>query len=1006
MKHNCYILGFVLLIAGALPTFAQFTGTISDTQGVRYSANKDKTTCYVSGHEDDYNSTIVIPEIIEGCSVTSIGSWVFENCSNLTSVSIPSSVTSIGSSAFDGCSNLTSVSIPEGVTSIGDYAFNHCSSLTSITIPSSVTSIGESAFNYCSSLTSLTIPSSVTSIFDGTFSNCSSLTSITIPSSVTSIGKWAFDGCSSLTSITIPSSVTSIGESAFRCCALTSVTIPEGVTSIGRSAFECDALTSVTIPSSVTSIGERAFYWCTHLYEVHISDLSSWCNISFLDEYSNPSRNGDPNYRCLCLNGEEVSDLVIPNSVTSIGNFAFMRYSSLTSVTIPYSVKSIGDDAFAQCNNLTSVTVEWDTPLTISDVFSEKKTLYVPKGTKPLYQAADVWKDFENIVEYEIPFTFRAPNMDVSLHQKIKMPIELTNNEEIVAYQFDLTLPEGFTMAKDSKGQFMAKKTNRYEDENQQLTITQLEDGSYRFICFSMNQGKLTGSSGAVLNLTVTMDNSVEMGSHQGTISNIVLTKADKEQVRLYNAHFGITVNDLAEGDSNGDGEVNVSDIVEIVNYIMEKPSERFAFNAADIDGNGEVNVTDIVLLVDIIMAPNAAARSTERNRGASRDSRQRLLTEKTATDELTVDAVTMKAGEKKQVAINLNNTQGAYTAFQFDLVLPDGVSVAMNDDKYVAALNEERKVDQSLTVSQKSSGVYRLMAYSMSNAEFSSTSGPLVYVTLQADAAVNEGIKHATLTEQVLTAQGGEQNYLDDVDFDFRIFALSDTRVLLDENATSAPEAANGVDVRIVRTIYANEWSTICLPFAMTAAQVTEAFGDGVLLGDFNGYVYNEDDEKITVKFNSATAIEANHPYIIKVTERVDEFTVDGVDIVPSTNLTINKGTSRRPKAIIGNYIAGTKIGNGCLFLNSNKFYYSVGTTEIGAYRAYFNFDDLLPEFEDNYAEARITITFDDEATGIDALLTNSEKEKREVFNLKGTRVIHPKRGIYVKDGKKVVIK
>ena len=134
-------------------------------------------------------------------------------------------VTSINVDGFNECSNLTSVTIPNSVTSIGAYTFNHCSKLTSVTIPNSVINIGTATFNGCSNLTSVTIPNSVTRIGDYAFWDCSSLTSITIPNSVISIGSYAFYYCSSLKSITIPNSVTSIGMSAFRDCSnLTSVT--------------------------------------------------------------------------------------------------------------------------------------------------------------------------------------------------------------------------------------------------------------------------------------------------------------------------------------------------------------------------------------------------------------------------------------------------------------------------------------------------------------------------------------------------------------------------------------------------------------------------------------------------------------------------------------------------------------------------------------------------------------------------------------------------------------
>ena len=193
-----------------------------------------EVTCK-SWNNSEYNkgwgiTTANIPASVEynsvTYSVTSIGIHAFENCSGLTSVTIPNSVTSIGDDAFDGCSALTSVTIPNSVTSIGQEAFKNCSGLTSVTIGNSVTSIGQYAFSDCSSLTSIEIPNSVTSIGSYAFSSCTRLTSVTIPNSVTSIGQYAFYGCTGLTSVTIGNSVTSIGDWAFSgCSSLTSVTI-------------------------------------------------------------------------------------------------------------------------------------------------------------------------------------------------------------------------------------------------------------------------------------------------------------------------------------------------------------------------------------------------------------------------------------------------------------------------------------------------------------------------------------------------------------------------------------------------------------------------------------------------------------------------------------------------------------------------------------------------------------------------------------------------------------
>ena len=308
-----------------------------------------------------YSGDIVIPSQISTggitYTVTTIGEEVFQSCKGLTSVTIPNSVTSIGNYAFQYCSSLTSVSIPEGVTSIGDDAFAYCNGLTSVSIPNSVTSIGTNAFYWCPSLNKV-IVSDIAAWCNISFGNSYS-------NPLCFAHHLYSDESTEITDLVIPNSVTSIGGNAF---------------------VECSGLTSVTIPNSVTSIGNSAFYGCSGLNRVIVSDIAAWCNITFGNYSSNPLYYAHHIY---CDESTEITDLVIPNSVTSIGDHAFVGCSGLTSVSIPNSVTSIGGNAFGECSSLNKVIVS-DIAAWCNITFEKYTSNHT---SNPLYYAHHLYSD-------------------------------------------------------------------------------------------------------------------------------------------------------------------------------------------------------------------------------------------------------------------------------------------------------------------------------------------------------------------------------------------------------------------------------------------------------------------------------------------------------------------------------------------------------------------------------------------------------------------------------------
>ena len=362
---------------------------------------------YITFGDAEKTDTVIIPETVQ-----KIGNYVFMNCEKIKNIKLPSNLKSIGKTCFQGCISLTGLFIPQSVESIGGGIFGDCDALQSVEIEdennnfifkdgilydvkngilvSAVNSlipekvivdectktIDYSAFADCNNLYEIEIPQGVVNIGEKAFARLDNLKNIDIPDSVTNITTLAFYRCNGLVSVQVPGSVTAIKNGTFReCNNLKKVILNEGVAKIEDSAFVfCSSLEQIKLPQSLMSIGSGAFDNCTSLISVELPDNAIISSNTF-KECKNLSdiviSDTNNNYivkngilynknmtRILCYPaGIKDTEFFVPDTVKTIGDFAFYGTKALESINIPDSVTNIGTDAFGECSGLKEVVI-------------------------------------------------------------------------------------------------------------------------------------------------------------------------------------------------------------------------------------------------------------------------------------------------------------------------------------------------------------------------------------------------------------------------------------------------------------------------------------------------------------------------------------------------------------------------------------------------------------------------------------------------------------------------
>ena len=670
---------------------------------------------------------IVMPEGLE-----SISDYAFDHCTGLEYVAIPSTVTTIGHHVFQSCKDIESVYsyikspfaiaennfdksvydnavlfVPKAATD--DYStldgwrnFKHRGISDIVFADSKVKSLcvgnwdldsdGELSYYEADLVTSIgsvfkenkTITSfdelkyftGLKSIPSSAFLNCTSLESVTIPANVEAIGTKALSGCSSMTRIDVAEGSSSFLSNdgvlftangarlvQYPAAKGSTYSVPSGTVIIGQDAFYISKLSSVLLPNTLRTIESGAFAY-----------------------------------------SKSLSSTELPEGLTSIGNNAFEYCSGLYNVTIPSTLTYMGQQIFNACNNIRGVHSHIETP---SDIEENNFTasvyanaiLYVPENSLDLYGTAKGWRNFAKIVgdpgEVVPEYTVAVPDVTIAQGGTAKMVIELNNGEAVVnGYQFEVEFPAGVELQTDKDGGYIYELTDRYSvKDGMQISIYKVSSQVYRVMASSMTNVTLTGTDGPVLMLSLAASDEIA-DSGTGIVRNIVISTNEGVSITTNDVEFAVIKAEYAMGDANGDGSVNVTDVMLIVNHILGNTLPVFHEECANMNGDSRIDVADVMLLVNMILSGESQAPAIAQFETSG------------------LEAVST-SGNKVELRMN---DMSEYIAFQIQVQMPE-------DARLLGAEMTEGTTGHRVMTKEIGDGLYNVIVYSLNGENFKETS-------------------------------------------------------------------------------------------------------------------------------------------------------------------------------------------------------------------------------------------------------------------------------------------
>ena len=687
--------------------------------------------------------------------VKEIGRSAFEECSKLTTLNLGQALETVGDCAFQNCTNVTKLTFPDATTAIGSSAFARCSSVTEITVGQGLKSVGDYSFFDCGSFTALVLPDKFTTMGGSAFEGCRKLTNAKLGQSLTSVPNNAFKNCIALSEMNLPATVKSIGDQAFyNDSTIAVVTMREGLETIGNEVFwNNSGVRSFVIPGTVQTIGTNSFYGCSSLRNLDLGKNllvigpSAFENDSILSGVNIPETVyglGVGAFKsCISLPYVKIPK----GDLTTVSKESFKGCKGIEWISLSENITSLGENAFEGCTGIKYVKSYAMTPpeglVNFPSDVETNGTLFVPEDNDEYpdvlgdYQYSPTWENwgtFKRITENTLLSSLTLNLSDAHLKASETLTLAVTvGPDEATNKKVDWKSDDETVASVSADGVVTAHKVGQTS-----IHAIANDGGGAKATCtITVNPTMVSSISLSQENLAIRKNHTAQLSaivaptdatnasfiwsstnedvakvSEDGVISAIApgdaVIKATSQDGSQVEASCQVKVLPVLKGDSNDDDEINVVDAVNTVNYIFNKVTGTFAFEAADVNSDDHISISDVTGTTDLIMQQVLQVKE----QGAMAKGYGVSAMDDASSSDRSLDCLVLSQQDKSNIDIALDNNSN-FVALQADITLP----VNVNDVE--VKLSGVMATTHQLSYSKLNAHTLRVVVYSLSNSTF-----------------------------------------------------------------------------------------------------------------------------------------------------------------------------------------------------------------------------------------------------------------------------------------------